>query len=105
MKIYHIFALFASFGCSSCVVDKMEKLARRPTPAMSATSGVSLTKLENGRTVFLANCGRCHEHQFPDTVSRADWHVVVPGMSWNAGVSKGDQQALLAYLLAAKAKK
>ena len=50
MKIYHIFALFASFGCSSCVVDKMEKLAPRPTPAMSATSGVSLTKLENGRT-------------------------------------------------------
>ena len=105
MKIYHIVVLFAAFGSSSCVVDKMEKLAPRPTQQMSATSGVSLTTLENGRTIFLANCGRCHELHFPDTVSRADWHVVVPGMSWNAGVSKNDQQALLDYLLAAKAKK
>jgi cytochrome c5 len=105
MKIFHITLLFAAFAMSSCVVDQMEKLAPRPTPAMSVESGVSLTKLENGRTIFLANCGRCHEHQFPDTVSQADWHVVVPGMSWNAGISKNDQQALLSYLLAAKAKK
>ena len=104
MKIFHCFLFATVFVLSACVVDNMEKLAPHPTPAMSATSGVSLTKLETGRTVFLANCGRCHEHQFPDTVSRADWHTVVPGMSWNAGISKNDQQALLAYLLAAKAK-
>jgi hypothetical protein len=37
----------------------------------------------------------------PADVSREDWHVVVPGMSWNAGISEADEQALGAYILAA----
>ena len=104
MKVCPILLVAVVCVLSACVVDKMEKLAPRPTQTMSAKSGVSLTKLEQGRSIFLANCGRCHEHQFPDTVSSSDWHAVVPGMSWNAGLSKNDQQTLLAYLLAAKAK-
>ena len=105
MKPYPMFLLFAALIVVSCSVNQIEKLAPRPTAAMSVTSGVSLTKLEKGRAVFVVNCGRCHEYQFPDTVSRADWHHVVPGMAWNAGISKSDQQALTAYLLAAKVKK
>jgi len=28
--------------------------------------------------------------------------VVVPGMAWNAGISKKDEKALTAYIMAAK---
>ena len=38
----------------------------------------------------------------PADVSKADWHVVVPGMAWNAGIPPADEKALTAYLLAAK---
>lgn len=69
---------------------------------MAARSGVPRETLAKGHAVYAANCGRCHEFIMPQDVSRADWHVVVPGMAWNAGISAEDEKALTAYLLAAK---
>lgn len=73
-----------------------------PDAAMSTQAKVKLETLQRGHTVYLSHCGRCHEHILPKEVSHADWHVVVPGMSWNAGISASDESALTAYLLAAK---
>jgi hypothetical protein len=73
-----------------------------PDAAMSARSKVTMATLQRGHAVYLAHCGRCHEHILPEDVSRSDWHVVVPGMAWNAGISEKDEKALTAYILAAK---
>lgn len=73
-----------------------------PNAAMSARARVKIETLQRGHTVYLSHCGRCHEYILPKDVSRADWHVVVPGMSWNAGISAPDESALTAYILAAK---
>jgi mono/diheme cytochrome c family protein len=72
------------------------------TPAMAARSKTSEGTLQLGRAAYIAHCGRCHEYQLPDTVSDEDWHVVVPGMAWNAGLSKQDEVAIRQYLIAAK---
>ena len=72
-----------------------------PDAALSARSGVKVATLQQGHAVYLAHCGRCHEHILPKDVSAADWHVVTPGMAWNAGISAADEEALTAYLLAA----
>lgn len=69
---------------------------------MADASGKDLAMLEKGHRVFMANCLRCHEAMMPEDVSREDWHLVVPGMSWNAGISEADEEALLAYILAAR---
>ena len=105
MKFPVLPLLIASLVWAGCATNKYETLAPLPTPAMAEKSGQPLSTLEQGRIVFLAQCGRCHEHQFPDTVYTKDWHVVVPGMAWNAGISKSDEKAVLAYVLAAKVKK
>jgi cytochrome c5 len=73
-----------------------------PDAAMALRSGEKYETLQRGHSVYLAHCGRCHEPILPDDVSKADWHVVVPGMSWNAGISADDEAALTAYILAAK---
>lgn len=78
------------------------KTAPVPDAAMATRSGVNHETLQRGHSVYLAHCGRCHEHILPKDVSKADWHVVVPGMSWNAGISAADEEALAAYILAAK---
>lgn len=83
-------------GCAS------PKLPPPPDATMAARSGVPQETLQQGHAVYAANCGRCHEFIMPQDVSRADWHVVVPGMAWNAGISAADEKALTAYLLAAK---
>ncbi len=38
----------------------------------------------------------------PSKVSDADWHIVVPGMAWNAGISKSDEAAVLKYIHAVR---
>lgn len=70
---------------------------------MAEASGVSVERLQHGRAVYMSNCTRCHEPMMPRDLTRADWHVVVPGMAWNAGISEQDEDDVLAYLLAAKA--
>lgn len=83
----------------SCAGPKQAPL---PSPEMAARSGKPLGTLQRGHAVYLSQCTRCHEAKLPETISHEDWHVVVPGMAWNAGISKADEKAVLAYLLAAK---
>ncbi len=47
-------------------------------------------------------CDECHTHLLPDEVSAADWHIVVPGMAWNARITPADEKDLLKHLIAAK---
>jgi cytochrome c5 len=94
-------SILATLGCA----PSLEKQAPAVTPAMVARSSSTEGILQQGRALYIAHCGRCHEYQLPDTVSDADWHVVVPGMAWNAGLSKQDEHAVHQYLIAAQSKK
>lgn len=85
----------------SCV-SKWEKIAPPVTPLMASKSGTDEGTLQIGRATYIAHCGRCHEHQVPNSVSDDDWHVVVPGMAWNASLNKEQEVAVRAYLIAAK---
>lgn len=83
-------------GCASQTVPPV------PDQAMAASSRVKLATLTRGHQVYMSECTRCHEAWFPAEISGDDWHVVVPGMAWNANISSSDEEALLAYLLAAR---
>lgn len=67
---------------------------------LAAQSGVPQELLQRGHAVYLMQCGRCHDLVLPDDVTRADWHVVLPGMAWNAGLAPADQEAVMAYIMA-----
>ena len=69
---------------------------------MADKSGVSLEKLKLGHQVYSTQCARCHEPMMPSEVSTEDWHIVTPGMAWNAGISEADEDAVLKYILAAR---
>ena len=78
----------------------------QPVPAasaeMAARSGIPLKTLQQGNAVYLSQCGRCHELIPPDEVKTDDWHLVMPGMCWNAGLSRADEALVMKYVLAAK---
>jgi hypothetical protein len=80
------------------------RIAPVPDASMAARSGVPTATLQRGHAVYLAHCSRCHEAVLPADVSREDWHVVVPGMSWNAGISAAEEEALNAYIGAASSR-
>jgi cytochrome c5 len=87
------------FVLSACAPEPQVPV---PTEVMAVKSGEDLAVLQKGYGVYMAQCTRCHEPMMPSDVSMADWHVVVPGMAWNAGISEGDEAAVLKYILAAK---
>jgi cytochrome c5 len=99
MKSFSLMILGACALLASCAGPRQAPL---PSVEMSARSGKPLTTLQRGHAVYLAQCTRCHEAKLPETITHEDWHIVVPGMAWNAGISKADEKAVLAYLLAAK---
>jgi hypothetical protein len=80
----------------------------RPIPVadarMAEASGVPLETLRRGNAVYSSQCGRCHHLIPPDAVKTSDWHLVVPGMCWNAGLTQADEALILKYVLAAKKK-
>lgn len=102
MKIIARIVPLLALTVFSCAPE-IGPVAPAVTPAMVARSGKSEGSLQVGRALYVAHCGRCHELQMPESVSDAEWHVVVPGMAWNAGLSKQDEKAIHAYLIAAKA--
>jgi mono/diheme cytochrome c family protein len=78
------------------------QLPPAPTERMAVQAATPMATLERGHRVFLKHCGRCHGYEMPDEVSGPDWHVVVPGMAWNAGISEADEEAVLRYVMAAR---
>ena len=72
-----------------------------PTAKMAADSGKSIDTLGRGYSIFQAHCAQCHELRMPKDMRVEEWHDIVPGMAWNAGLKKEDEQALMDYLVAA----
>lgn len=71
-----------------------------PDQNMANASGHDLANLQRGHRIYLTQCSRCHEAKMPSQISRTDWHIVTPGMAWNAGISEADEAAVLNYILA-----
>lgn len=69
---------------------------------MAKKSGFSYDDIGRGHDTYMLKCGECHTHLLPEEVSTKDWHNIVPGMAWNSGIAKNDEDALLKYLIAAK---
>jgi cytochrome c5 len=79
---------------------KFSQNVPEPTQQLATASGHSLKQLKRGRGIYLSQCGQCHELKYPKNISCSDWHIITPGMAWNAGINKTDEKALLSYLLA-----
>ena len=99
-----VLALALQSACS--VVQKRTRGVSEDAPVpdtmMAMRSKTSLETLHTGHGVYMRKCGECHTHLLPDEITSDDWHVVVPGMAWNAGLEAVEEKALLKYLIAAK---
>jgi len=73
-----------------------------PDKEMARLSGRSLSQLQRGHAIYMKQCSQCHTPMMPDEVTEGDWHIVVPGMAWNAGIDREDEEAVLQYVIAAR---
>jgi hypothetical protein len=91
---------FLCFLCLAACATKPIDHAPPITPAVLGQTQASETTLQRGRALYLAHCGRCHAYMLPENIRREDWHVVVPGMAWNAGLNASEERAVREYILA-----
>ena len=79
-----------------------QEYAEMPIPdaQMARTSGQSLDELGRGYALAQIHCAQCHEFKLPKDMRVEEWHTIVPGMAWNAGLKKQDEDAVLSYLVA-----
>lgn len=85
--------------CACTATKPTDKFA--PSSAMAKQSGIPLNELGEGHAIFLRQCSQCHEQRIPNYITADEWHVVVPGMAWNAGLSEKEESLVTKYLTAA----
>ena len=75
------------------------------TPAVAkagSTSGASPNTLERGRIVFASRCIECHVLPAVANYPAERWPRIVHWMSDRAALKPADQEAVIAYILAAR---
>lgn len=72
MKKIKLFILIVILGLSwSCT--KISTSTLYDPVSSDATANATLVELQQGRTLYLNNCGRCHDLYSPDDFSASRW--------------------------------
>lgn len=69
----------------------------------SSGSSVDAKTLETGRTLFIARCTKCHVLPKVADHSAAQWPGLVAQMAKRSGLKPAQSEAMVAYILAARA--
>jgi len=77
--------------------------APRVTSTSAAKRNVDLPTLERGRNLFVRRCIECHTLPPIWKYSREDWPKIVNDMSNRASLRPAERDAVIAYILAARA--
>lgn len=90
-----------SFLIAACVNQVNEQKENLPTQAMATATHSDLAEIGEGHAIYMRHCSQCHEPKLPSTIPTDVWHVIVPGMAWNAGLSATQEKQVTAYIKAA----
>jgi hypothetical protein len=99
-------SIFAGFVCLLASCELINYTPPIVTPQMAgARKGQyrDLTALREGRTLFAYRCIECHTLPVVWHYSADDWPEIVDTMSRRASLKPGERDAIVAYILAARA--
>jgi len=92
------------------VVDLSSCTIWKPPPPVTAEwkrdatkQHVDLGTLRQGRTLFVHRCIECHTLPVVWHYSTEDWPAIVNSMSHRASLKSSERNAIVAYILAARA--
>jgi mono/diheme cytochrome c family protein len=96
-------SLIFAFALANC---ESTSFAPPPvTPQMAATGGprINLAMLQTGRSLFASRCIECHTLPALSRYDPVAWPWLVDDMAARASLKPAEREALLAYILAARA--
>jgi hypothetical protein len=72
-----------------------------PTSA-DATATASLADLQQGRTLYVNNCGNCHSLYSPDSYNSTQWKSIISSMSPRTSMSSSEILLVTKYVTRGK---
>ena len=72
--------------------------------ARSSSAPTAFTQLQHGRALFVSRCIECHTLPAVDRYSDSEWPHLVRAMAKRSSLNPAEQEAVLAYILAARSK-
>jgi cytochrome c553 len=88
--------LFFITSCQKTVVTP-DTTAYVPA-ASDVTASATLAQLQQGRTLYVNNCARCHGLYSPDSYSASNWNIILSNMVPRAGLSASDAALVSKYV-------
>jgi mono/diheme cytochrome c family protein len=100
MKTYYLSALAVvvivlAVSCSKSNADTSGLY----TPSNAdVTSSATLQQLQQGRALYINNCGNCHGLYSPDNFSSSQWSNIMSAMGPNTSMTSTQQELVLKYV-------
>ena len=88
--------------CNSCMKPATAYGSLYTPTVLDTTATATLKQLQEGRNLFINNCGNCHNIPVPESYSSSDWRLVLQQMVPRTGMSSA--QASLVYKYVTKGK-
>jgi cytochrome c5 len=89
--------LSAALLLSSCTKTPSTKDMYVPT-ASDATSTSTLAELQQGRALYVNNCGECHQLYSPDSYSSSQWGSVLNNMAPRTNLTSSQVSLVKKYV-------
>src|SRR6185295_3950795 len=83
-----------SFSCATLPQPLMEDAAR----ASVQWPGLKLEDLQNGRKLYVGNCGACHALYLPSEYGNDRWDKIMMKMQFKAKIDDKAASTILTYL-------
>ena len=95
-KIIFLYSLLLVWACSATVLTPAQSDVDR---GASKFPGMTLADLNEGKTIYEANCGKCHGLMKPSALNEDGWRNIVPPMAQKAKLDSKAEQLVLQYVV------
>lgn len=93
-------AAFAAIGLAACGRPQLPPVTPNDAARVSTQwPGITVARLESGRTLYNARCSSCHLPVSPHEINAAEWPRHVAEMKERANLSDDDAVTIERYLI------
>jgi cytochrome c5 len=102
-KIYFFIAVSLLLFFSACSkIDTPGSSSLYVPTSTNVTANATLPELQNGRALYVNNCGACHGLYPPENYSVAQWKSIVPRMAQNTNLTTPELNLVIKYVCKGK---
>lgn len=97
-RLFALAGIAVALSVVSCSKESGNTSGLYVPTAEDATANATLLELQQGRVVYIENCGSCHSLYSPDDYSTSQWPGIMNDMAPEAGLSSSDKALALKYV-------